>query len=65
MTFTVATGIAQGAKPARGCPDSFTQIAVRDDFDAAVDFNQDGQICTKPLPSGEDDENVIDNTSNH
>jgi hypothetical protein len=65
MTFTAATGVAQGAKPARGCPDSFTLIGVRDAFDAAVDFNNDGQICTKPLPSGETDENVIDNTSHH
>jgi len=65
MTFTAATGIAQGAKPARGCPDSFTLITVRDEFDAQVDFNGDGLVCTKPLPSGESDENVIDNTSHH
>jgi hypothetical protein len=65
MTFTIATGVAQGAKPQRGCPDSFTQITVRDAFDAQVDFNKDNQICTKPLPSGEGDENVIDNTSKH
>ena len=65
MTFTAATGVAQGAKPARGCPDSFTLINVRDDIDASVDFNGDEKICTKPLPSGEGDENVIDNTSNH
>jgi hypothetical protein len=65
MAFTAATGVAQGAKPARGCPDSFTKIDVRDAFDAAVDFNNDGKICTKPLPSGEGEENVIDNTSNH
>jgi hypothetical protein len=65
MMFAAATGVAQGAKPARGCPDSFTLINVRDEFDAVVDFNGDGKICTKPLPSGEGDENVIDNTSNH
>ena len=65
MTFAAATGVAQGAKPARGCPDSFELINVRDNFDALVDFNDDGQVCTKPLPSGEGDENVIDNTSNH
>lgn len=65
MTFAAATGVAQGAKPARGCPDSFTPINVRDAFDALVDFNHDGMVCVKPLPSGEGDENVIDNTSNH
>jgi hypothetical protein len=65
LTFAAATGVAQGAKPARGCPDSFTLINVRDEFDALVDFNEDGMVCTKPLPSGEGDENVIDNTSHH
>jgi hypothetical protein len=65
VTFAAATGVAQGAKPARGCPDSFTLINVRDEFDALVDFNEDGMVCTKPLPSGEGDENVIDNTSHH
>jgi hypothetical protein len=62
MMFAAVTGVAQGAKPARGCPDSFTQIDVRDAFDARVDFNEDGSVCNKPIPSGE---NVIDNTSNH
>ena len=65
MTFAAAAGVAQGAKPTRGCPDSFTLINVRDAFDTLVDFNDDGKVCTKPLPSGEGDENVIDNTSNH
>ena len=65
MTFAAATGVAQGAKPARGCPDGFTKIDVRDAFDAAVDFNNDGKICTKPIPASGGSENVIDNTSNH
>jgi hypothetical protein len=65
VTFATGSGVAQGAKPARGCPDSFALINVRDAFDALVDFNADGQICAKPLPSGTTDENVIDNTSNH
>jgi hypothetical protein len=65
LTFATGLGVAQGAKPARGCPGMFTLIDVRDAFDAAVDFNADGKVCTKPLPSGPTDENVTDNTSNH
>ena len=45
--------------------DGFTKIDVRDAFDAAVDFNNDGKICTKPIPASGGSENVIDNTSNH
>ena len=65
MALGFAAGAAQGIKPKRGCPDSFTLIDVRDATDDAVDFNNDDKVCTKPLPSGEGDENIIDNTSHH
>jgi hypothetical protein len=56
-------------KQERGCPESYESTPVAEAADpviaALVDLNGDGTVCTKTTPPTGDEQNYVDNISNH